>query len=342
MVLTVLAALAAPGVASADPPSPTPAAGNGGSIGLRLLEAPVTARDDPRARVYIVDHLAPGAVISRRIEVSNTTGGVAHVELYPAAASITHSSFLGAAAHTPNELSSWTSVSPTAADVPARGHTTATVTIAVPRDAAPGEQYGVVWAEVRSAPAAGITQVSRVGIRLYLSVGAGGPPAANFTINSLTAGRTPDGQPTVLASVHNTGGRALDKNGTLQLLTGPGGLSAGPFPANLGTTLAIGDTEPVTVTLDKQLPAGPWNAHITLKSGLLAHTAAATITFPATGSAVTVPTTNSPGRPWLAAAGIPALLLAALAALLIIVLRRRRRAPDKLTPDNEREPVTTS
>ena len=52
------------------------------------------------------------------------------------------------------------------------------MTIAVPRDAAPGERYGVVWAEVRAAaPAAGgITQVSRVGIRIYLSVGPGGRP----------------------------------------------------------------------------------------------------------------------------------------------------------------------
>ena len=120
------------------------------------------------------------------------------------------------------------------------------MTITVPSDAAPGEQYGVVWAEARSAPVAGggVIQVSRVGIRLYVSVGPGGAPAADFTIDSLTANRSADGQPTVLATVHNTGGRALDMSGTLQLLAGPGGLSAGPFPATLGTTLAIGDTEP--------------------------------------------------------------------------------------------------
>jgi hypothetical protein len=47
------------------------------------------------------------------------------------------------------------------------------VTIRVPRDAAPGERYGVVWAETRAGPDSGdgITQVNRVGIRLYLSVG---------------------------------------------------------------------------------------------------------------------------------------------------------------------------
>ena len=34
-----------------------------GGIGLRLLDAPVSAGDDPRARNYIVDPLAPGTEI---------------------------------------------------------------------------------------------------------------------------------------------------------------------------------------------------------------------------------------------------------------------------------------
>ena len=125
-----------------------------GSIGLRLVDVPLAARGDPRARLYIVDHLAPGTVIHRRIEVSNTTASTVHVVLYPAAATIANGSFLGAAGHTPNDLSTWTSVSPGASDVPAGGRVTAAVTITVPSDAAPGEQYGVVWAEARSAPIA--------------------------------------------------------------------------------------------------------------------------------------------------------------------------------------------
>ena len=163
-----------------------------GSIGIRLVDAPVTAREDPRAQIYIVDHLAPGTVITRRIEVSNTTGGTARLRLYAAAASIDKTSFLGAAGDTANDLSTWTSVVPGEPDVPAGGKLTATVTIAVPADAAPGEQYGVVWAEARSAPGAGggVTQVSRVGIRLYVSVGPGGAPAAAFTIDTLTARRS--------------------------------------------------------------------------------------------------------------------------------------------------------
>jgi hypothetical protein len=66
-----------------------------GSIGLRLLDAPITQREDPRARIYVVDHLAPGTVIHRRVEVSNTSASTAGVVLYSAAASIAKGSFLG-------------------------------------------------------------------------------------------------------------------------------------------------------------------------------------------------------------------------------------------------------
>jgi len=141
--------------------------------------------------------------------------------------------------------------------------------------------------------------------------------------------------------VHNTGGRALDMNGTLKLSAGPGGLSAGPFNATLGTTLAIRDTEPVTITLDKQLPAGPWKANITLHSGLLDRTATATITFPAKGAAAPVQAKSSHSVLLYAViAGLGALLLIGI-VVLIVMLRRRRRPAHHLTPRDARKPVST-
>ena len=337
LVLSVVAAAsgaaAAPGVAAAAP--------GAGSIGLQLLDAPAAAGNDPRAQVYIVDHLAPGAVIHRRVEVTNTTDSIAHVLLYAAAASIANGSFLGAAGHTPNDLSTWTAIRPGGAEVVAGGRATATVTIAVPLTAAPGEQYTAIWAEVRSDPVAGggLTQVSRVGIRVYLSIGPGGPPAADFTIDSLTAGRAPDGGRMVLARVHNTGGRALDMHGTLDLLAGPGGLSAGPFPVKLGTTLAITDTESVQVSVDRQVPAGPWSARITLRSGLLERTARATITFPDTGLAPAVTATSSrPG--WLYPA-IAGLLLATISAPLTMRHRHRHRPTGRQAAGTTQHQSTT-
>jgi hypothetical protein len=305
--------------------APLPALGvpAAGSIGLRLLDIPVNTHGDDRALLYIVDHLAPGTVIHRRVEVSNTTGSAEHVALYAAAASIDHGAFLIADGHTPDELSTWTSLDCTGVNVAAGGRSLATVRIAVPDDAAPGERYAVIWAEVRSDPRGtdAVVQVNRVGIRMYLSVGYGNPPAEDFSIDSLTATRSSEGLPMVLATVHNTGGRALDMRGTLELAHGPGGLSAGPFPANLGTTLAPGDTGTVTVLLDAQIPAGPWDARIDLRSGLLDRIERATITFPAKG-AVTVATGH--GGPWAFIAGAALLLVLVVVGATLLIARRRR------------------
>lgn len=258
------------------------------------------------------------------VEIENTTAATAHIALYPAAATIAEGTFVGAVGRTANELSTWTSLSPAAADVVSGGRMRASVSIAVPIDAAPGEQYGVIWAEAPSGRAAedAITQISRVGIRIYLSVGPGGAPAADFTIDSMTASRSSDGEPMVVAAVHNTGGRALDLSGTLRLQDGPGGLSAGPFPASLGVTLAIGATAPVTIALDKRLPAGPWEAQITLRSGLVERTERATISFPDSGAALSVNTTTArPGWLYPTVGGLIGLLVAIAG---IAVLHRRR------------------
>ena len=297
-----------------------------------MVDVPVSAGNDPRAQIYVVDHLAPGAVIHRRIEVSNTTASSKHIVLYAAGASIVNGSFVGAAGHSSNDLSTWTSVRPEATNVPAGGHVPATVTIAVPSSAPEGERYGAVWAEARSVPIAGggVTEVSRVGIRLYLSVGPGGCSCLQLHDRIAHCRAGADGRPMVVATVHNTGGRALDMSGTLQLSNGPAGLSAGPFPATLGTTLGINDTEPVTIALDKQLPAGPWDARITLRSGLLNRSAEATITFPASGAAPPVPTSTRPGWLYPVIAILVVLLLLATATLL--VLRRRRRHADFSVP----------
>ena len=302
-----------------------------GGIGVRLLDAPAAA-EDPRAGLYIIDHLAPGTVIERRIEVSNTSAARATISMYAAGASIDDGTFVGDAGDSPNELSTWNDVRPDTLELDAGDHASVSVTITVPSDAAPGERYAVVWAEVRSgsATASGVEQVNRVGIRQYLSIGPGAPPAADFTIDSLTASRAADGGPLVLATVNNTGGRALDMSGELELLDGPGGLRAGPFPAQLGSSLAIGDSGHVVIPLDEQLPDGPWEAAITLRSGLVERSAQATLTFPRAGSAEPVSVAPVDDRwPLLVIAG---LLLVLFCAVVLWAIARRRRGS---TPGHE-------
>jgi hypothetical protein len=308
--------VATTGVASAASGSDSAAAN---SIGLRLVEAPVTSDSGPQSKIYIVARVGPGAVLHRQIQISNTTSSTISVALYASAASMDKGAFLVSAGHTPNPLSSWTSVAPTSSAIASGNVLTGNVTIVVPRDAAPGEQYGVVWAETRSLPSSGggVVQVSRVGIRVYLSVGTGGAVPANFTIAPLTVKRSLTGQPVVLTTIHNTGGWALSVSGTLRLTAGPGGLTAGPLHATLGSTLAVGQREPVTISLDKRLPLGPWDAQVSVRSGLLEHSARGRIVFPAT---------PSPGLRWGYPAIVGSLVLLLLGGTAFVAYQRRRLA----------------
>lgn len=269
--------LATSGLAAASVPKPAAAAG----LGVRLLDAPAALAKDPRAHEYIIDNVAPGGSITRHIQVSNGTAQALPITTYADAATISAGGFRVADGHAVNDLVSWTSTDPTAFTLAPGTAKVVTVHVVVPRDAPAGERYGVVLAEARPAAGAGqITLVSRVGVRMYVSVAAGGPPVSDFSIDQLQAERDDAGNPVVQASVDNIGGRALDMTGKLTLDHGPGGLSAGPFPVRLGTTLAPGQREPVSVVLDKALPAGPWHARIELQSDLLRRAAEATITFP--------------------------------------------------------------
>jgi hypothetical protein len=258
--------------------------------------------------------------------VSNDTGKPTDVAVYPAAAAIKGGSFVGLEGDTANELSTWTKVSTPRLRLADGVKRMVDITIDVPSDAAPGEQYGVLWAQTTSAGSGAVTQVSRVGIRVYLSVGPGGEPASAFNIESFTAERDPSGTPVVAATIHNTGGRALDLRGKLTLRDGPGGLSAGPFPVTLGTTLGRGQTEPVTVELDKQLPDGPWKAHLSVTSGLLTETAQATLTFPASGTGQTVTLSDGTSVWWWIGGCL--LVLVLLAGILVLLIRRGRRGDD--------------
>jgi hypothetical protein len=301
--------------------------GDLGSIGVRLLDVAADLADDPRSRQYVTDDLKPGSVIHRRIQVANKSSSPVSVLVYADAASIANGSFVGARDATANDLTTWTTLDHSALDIPAGATADDTVTIAVPADAAPGERYGVVWAQIGGTQGSGgVALINRTGIRLYVSVSGDNPPAAAFTIDALTAERDPDDRPVLLAQVHNTGGRAVDLSGTLNLSEVSGNINAGPYLVRLGTSLAPGQSEPVTIPVTDQLTDGPWNAVIHLKSGLLEESAQARITFPDTpGIAPAASATPVAGRPHPiligTLIGVPLLLAGSLVAF---VIRRRR------------------
>ncbi len=296
------------------------------NVGIRLTEVPESLANDPRARLYIIDRVAPGTTFSRAVEISNDSPNAHLIDVYASGASISAAAFIGSEGSTANELSTWVSLSTPQLSLAKRLVGTVVATIAVPADASAGERYAVIWAQVHTPNNAnGITTVNRVGIRIYLSIGEGGAPASSFEIKSLAATREADGTPTVKALVANTGGRALDISGELNLTDGPGGSSAGPFAVTLGTTLAIGATDPVNIKLPRALPAGPWLATLTLHSGLLTETASATIEFPDIGTNPPVPATlSTPLLVWVLPAIIAVLLIAAALGLWRLNIRRNK------------------
>jgi hypothetical protein len=249
-------------------------------VSLRLAEVPRGATD-PRAAVYIVDHVKPGASFTRRLEACNGTAQSIRLRFYPNAAVVENGKFTIVEGHAANELTSWVSVAPTEAVLRPGEALSIRARIAVPPGVAGGERYGVVLAELPAERRSdNVAVASRVGVRLYLDVGGPKAPVSDFRVDSLQASRDAAGSPLVTAQVHNTGNRALDITGDLALRNGPGGLSGGPFPAQLGTTLAPGDTEPVRVPLSTAIRGGPWTARLTLRSGLLTRKAEALLTFP--------------------------------------------------------------
>jgi hypothetical protein len=143
-----------------------------GSVGIRIAQIPAEVANHPYSKAYIVSRVYPGVALNQRLEVFNTSSQEFKVDLYPGKATFRSGNFEVAEGRTGNDLTSWTKISPTVLVVKPGQHQYFNITILPPADAPSIQQFGVIWAEVQGAKnAAGITAVSRVGIRMYVPVG---------------------------------------------------------------------------------------------------------------------------------------------------------------------------
>jgi hypothetical protein len=303
-----------PVASAATSSSPAAAPGPPGTFGVRLVDVPVSEAGNPRALRYIIDYLPTGAVIHRRILVANDESRTARFTVYADAADITGGQFVGDAGTTRNELTNWISVQHPAVTLAAGASAMDLVTIRVPPGATRGEHYGVIWVQQTAKARArdresGVIEISRVGIRLYVAVGSGGAPPTSFDITSVSEHRTDAGRPVIVAHVNNTGGRAIDLNGSARLTDGPGGTSSGSFPAQRVVTLAAGQSWNMTFAVPKSLPGGSWRVTVNLASGLTKATATAGIQLTASVAAQAV-TSATPWIVWLALGGLTVLVVA--------------------------------
>ncbi|MEV6375045.1 COG1470 family protein [Micromonospora musae] len=292
------------------------------AIGIRLLEIPAARADDPRAQAYLVDHVPPGQAINRRVEVNNTSSERQQIELYAAAATIEENAFTPDEGRKGNELTGWTSIAKQRLELEPGEREAVKIRIDVPRAASKSERYGVIWAQTTSATEKGgnVTQVHRVGIRMYLDVGPGGEPPTDFRIEGLTVGPGPGKTPVVTAQVVNTGDRALDMTGTLTLTKDP--VRAGPFKVTNGTTIAPGESGQVEVEVAEPLPAGVWDARLVLRSGMVERTAEGRIRLPVETNLAM----ETDRADWvLYSLSVGAALAALIASAVWYLLRRRAR-----------------
>jgi hypothetical protein len=323
-ILSILSPVASAATSSSRSAAPGPPE----TFGVRLVDVPVSEAGNPRALRYIIDYLATGSVIHRRILVANDESRTARFNVYADAAFITGGEFVGYAGATRNELTNWVSVQHPTVTLAAGASVMDMITIRVPPGATRGEHYGVIWvqqtAKARARDAgSGVTEVSRVGVRLYVAVGRGGVPPSSFDITSVTGHLTDGGRPVIVAHVNNTGGRAIDLNGSARLTDGPGGTSSGPFPAQRIVTLAPGQSWNMTFAAPKSLPDGSWRATVKLGSGLTKATATAAIQL--TTNVASQAAASATPWIWVALGGLVVALVAAVA--WYARQQRRRQIP---------------
>jgi hypothetical protein len=317
-----------PAASAAIPARLTAPPGPQGTFGVRLVDVPVSEADNPRALRYIIDYLPVSTVIHRRILILNQEPRTVRFSVYPDAAHISGGLFVGDAGATRNELTTWISVQHATVTLAPGASVMDMITIKVPKGATRGEHYGVIWAQQTAKTVNsrdfGVTEVSRVGVRVYLAVGRGGAPPTSFAVTSMTVGHSAGGQPTVVvAHVRNTGGRAVDLSGSIHLTDGPGNTSSGPFRAQRIVTLAPGQSGTMTFAPPKSLPYGSWRATVTLMSGMTTATATTTIQFSRTAT-VQAGVLNTQ-QIWLGLGGLVLVLIVVMAGYAL--LRRRRQLP---------------
>ncbi|WP_256820412.1 hypothetical protein [Dietzia sp. Die43] len=289
-----------------------------GGFGIRIGQVPVELADNPRASTYIVDNVPPGKRMERQIVVSSTMTERATFDLYVGAAHVDDMGYQAEPRGATNALTTWSSLDKTEVTLDPGQEEIVTVSVDVPADAPEIEQYAIIWMSTKAdtANADAVKAVSRVGIRMYLSVGAGDGPRPSFSITSLLPIRLAAGSVAIKAILENTGERAVEVSGTLDLTNGPGGLSV-PAIDSGGRTIPPGSTGELIIEVPESstFPAGPWSADVTLDSGYGKETASAEVSFPDQGEGEPVDVTG--GLSWTVwgAVGLGALLVVALLAL---------------------------
>ncbi|MFE2927903.1 DUF916 domain-containing protein [Streptomyces goshikiensis] len=289
--------------------SPAPAhAADNGEWSVRPADSPLT----PRAAFELPAR--PGAILTDRAVVTNTTDGELTFRLYVADAHNTERDgglAVRGIEETQRDIGAWGRPERDTVTVPARSSVTVGLTLNVPADARPGDHVGALVAvdtRVRPGDGSHVGIRRAVGARVYLRVEGPARPAlavedVRFTARNPWLPWTGGGGSTVSYTVRNRGNVTLSPLVSLRteglILGGPDGRRLSGVPAELLPGQQVRLTETWAGA-----PLAGWG-RITV-----------------TASANAVQGTGSDGYlriPWLLTAAL------ALPATVLLELRRRRR-----------------
>ncbi|MCX5276406.1 DUF916 domain-containing protein [Streptomyces virginiae] len=223
--------------------SPTPAgAADNGEWSVRPADSTIT----PRAAFELPAR--PGTTLTDRAVVTNTTAAELTFRLYVADAHNTERDgglAVRGIEETQRDLGAWGKPERDTVTVPARSAVTIGITLAVPRDAPPGDHVGALVAidtRVRPADGSHLGVQRGVGARIYLRVEGPRQPGlavedVRFTARSPQIPWTGTRESTVSYTVHNTGNVKLTPTVSFRtggvVVGGPGERRLANVPAEL-------------------------------------------------------------------------------------------------------------
>ncbi len=344
-----LAAAIAVGIALVATCSASAASQKAPVFGLRAVGNP--------ARGYFVYTMAPGAVRTGAVIVSNVGTAAGTVHLFTADGTTGPTS--GTVYKTnsaPTGAGTWVRLARTSFALAPGGHRTVPFTVRVPVAAKPGQWVSGIVAETAHQVAVqkpGQKAHVQITIRdltiVAVQVNVPGPPVIAFSIGNVTTGGS-KGFQKVIVHFANTGNVLVKPRGTVTILDKTGNVvEALPFKMDSFLPQTAID---YPLLLKKALAAGDYEAAVRLVvpgvAGTLGKVVTARPTFSVSNADVqqvftsSKPTQPPPGETTASSSGgVPtwvyavaaAALLGLLVLLLLLLVRRRRRAGRRTPPE---------
>jgi hypothetical protein len=192
-------------------------------------------------------------------------------------------------------------------------------TVAVPKNATPGDYVGGIVTSLRQKDEAeGINVDRRLGVRLTLHVSGTATPALAVeevrVHHATTADPLGRGDATVTYTLHNTGNTVVSAQQAVRVAGPFGWFSKGAVPATAAPDLLPGESWPVSVTVPDVVGSGRLGATVAVTPVVTDASGSTSALTPVEGSA------HGWAVPW-----VLLILLVVVAVVVVLVLRGLRR-----------------